>query len=127
MPFIDVKDCRLFYQIDDFTDAWTSPDTVLFVHGFTECTEAWRAWVPHFSRRFRMVRIDQRGFGQSGAVAKDYKLTTELYIDDLLMQSFFIQRSTGRIGFIAQECQAKFSNLKFFEMNFDTWQKSEEK
>ena len=83
MPFIDVKDCKLFYQIDDCTDGWTTPETVLFVHGFTECTEAWRGWVPHFSRRYRMVRIDQRGFGQSGAVAKDYQLTTELYIDDL--------------------------------------------
>jgi hypothetical protein len=39
----------------------------------------------------------------------------ELYIDDLLMQSFFFQRSTGRIGFIAQESEAQFSNLKFYE------------
>lgn len=30
-----------------------------------------------------MVRIDQRGFGQSGPVAKDYPLTTALYLDDL--------------------------------------------
>ena len=55
----------------------------LFVHGFTENTEAWRAWVPHFSRRYRMIRIDQRGFGQSGAVPKDFQLTTDLYVDDL--------------------------------------------
>lgn len=83
MPYIDVPDCRLYYAIDDHTDAWTRPDTVLFVHGFTECTEAWRAWVPHFSRRYRVLRIDQRGFGQSGPVAKDYPLTTERYVDDL--------------------------------------------
>ena len=51
----------------------------------------------------------------------------ELYIDDLLMQSFFFQRSTGRIGFIAQESEAQFSNLKFYEMNFDDWQKMEKK
>ena len=43
------------------------------------------------------------------------------------MQSFFFQRSTGRVGFIAQECQVKFSNLKFYEMNFDNWQKTETK
>jgi len=49
----------------------------------------------------------------------------ELYIDDLLMQSFFFLRSTGRVGFIAQESEAQFSNLKFFEMNFDGWQKTE--
>lgn len=83
MPFLDLQDCKLYYAIDDHTDPWTRPDTVLFVHGFTECTEAWRAWVPHFSRRYRMVRIDQRGFGQSGAVPKNYPLTTELYVDDL--------------------------------------------
>jgi 3-oxoadipate enol-lactonase len=29
------------------------------------------------------VRLDQRGFGQSGPVAKDYSLTTERYVDDL--------------------------------------------
>ena len=83
MPYLDVKDCRLHYKVDDHTDPWTKPDTVLFVHGFTENTEAWRAWVPHFSRRYRMVRLDQRGFGESGFVDKDYPLTTELYVDDL--------------------------------------------
>ena len=70
MPYLELPDCNLFYTIDDHTDAWTKPETVLFVHGFTETGEAWRAWVPHFSRRYRMVRIDQRGFGRSGAVAK---------------------------------------------------------
>ncbi len=83
MPYIDLPDCRQHYLIDDHTDGWTTPETVLFVHGFTECTEAWRAWVPHFSRHFRMVRIDQRGFGLSTPVPKDYPLTNERYIDDL--------------------------------------------
>lgn len=46
----------------------------------------------------------------------------ELYIDDLLMQSFFIERATGRIGFLAQESEAQFSGLKFYQMNFDEWQ-----
>ena len=62
-------DLSMFYTIDDHTDAWTEAETVVFVHGFTECTEAWRSWVPHFSRKYRVVRYDQRGFGQSGAVA----------------------------------------------------------
>ena len=83
MPYLELPDCKLFYKLDDHTDPWTRPDTVLFVHGFTENTEAWRAWVPHFSRRYRVVRIDQRGFGQSGPVAKDFPLTTELFVDDL--------------------------------------------
>jgi 3-oxoadipate enol-lactonase len=53
MPHLDLSDCKLHYLIDDHTVAWTKSDTVLFVHGFTECTEAWRAWVPYFSRRYR--------------------------------------------------------------------------
>jgi 3-oxoadipate enol-lactonase len=84
MPYLELTDCNLFYTIDDHTDAWTRPETVLFVHGFTETSEAWRAWVPHFSRRYSVVRIDQRGFGRSGAVAKEFPLTTELFVDDLV-------------------------------------------
>ncbi|MGZ9005781.1 MAG: alpha/beta fold hydrolase [Burkholderiales bacterium] len=84
MPYLELKDCNLYYTLDDHTDPWTEPQTVLFVHGFTENTEAWRQWVPHFSRHYRVVRIDQRGFGKSGAVPKDYRLTTGLYVDDLV-------------------------------------------
>src|ERR1043166_3172419 len=85
MPFLDLPpDFKLFYKIDDHTDAWTAPETVVFVHGFTENTEAWRAWVPHFSRRYRVIRYDQRGFGQTGAVPADFTITTELFVDDLV-------------------------------------------
>ena len=83
MPYVDRPDCKLFYTVDDHTDPWSTPECVVFVHGFTENTEAWRAWVPYFSRRYRVIRFDQRGFGQSGPVAKDYRLTTELYVSDL--------------------------------------------
>jgi pimeloyl-ACP methyl ester carboxylesterase len=84
MPYLDLPDCRLHYVVDDHSDGWTRPETVLFVHGFTECSEAWRGWVPHVSRRYRMLRIDQRGFGLSTPVAKDYPLTTTRYVDDLV-------------------------------------------
>ena len=49
----------------------------------------------------------------------------ELYVDDLLMQSFFFEKSSGRIGFISQENEAQFSNLKFYQMNFAGWEKAE--
>jgi hypothetical protein len=42
----------------------------------------------------------------------------ELYVDDLLMQTFFYLRGSGRIGFICQESDVKYSDLKFFRMNF---------
>jgi pimeloyl-ACP methyl ester carboxylesterase len=83
MPYLALEDCKLYYTIDDHTDPWARPPSVLFEHGFTENTEAWRQWVPHFSRHYRVIRIDQRGFGQSGALPRDYRLTTERYVDDL--------------------------------------------
>jgi pimeloyl-ACP methyl ester carboxylesterase len=83
MPYLDLPDCKLFYTLDDHTDPWTRPETVLLVHGFTESGEAWRAWVPHFSRRYRVLRIDQRGFGRSGAMPATYPLTTARYVEDL--------------------------------------------
>jgi len=41
----------------------------------------------------------------------------ELYIDDLLMQSFLMFMPSGRISFISQETEAQFSQLKFYSMN----------
>jgi hypothetical protein len=43
------------------------------------------------------------------------------------MQSFFFERATGPIGFLAQESEAQFSNLKFYEMNFEDWGRGEKK
>lgn len=38
----------------------------------------------------------------------------ELYIDDLLMQSFFFFTPTGRIGLISQEAEMRISQLKVY-------------
>lgn len=85
MPYLDLPpDLRLYYKVDDYTDPWSEPDTVLLVHGANENTEAWRAWVPHLSRYYRVIRFDQRGFGRSGAVPEGYTYTTELFVDDFV-------------------------------------------
>ncbi|HEX4328451.1 MAG TPA: alpha/beta fold hydrolase, partial [Burkholderiales bacterium] len=83
MPYLQLPDLKLFYTVDDHTDPWTRPETIVFIHGFTECTEAWRCWVPHFSRYYRVVRYDLRGFGQSGPVPADFPFTTEMVVNDL--------------------------------------------
>ena len=84
MPYLDLTpDFQLYYEIDDHTDAWTKPDTIVMVHGFTENTTAWRAWVPHLARHYRVIRFDQRGFGRSTPVARDFTFTTELLVDNV--------------------------------------------
>jgi pimeloyl-ACP methyl ester carboxylesterase len=48
-----------------YTDPWRTHDTVVFIHGNAESGEAWYAWVPYFSRRFQILRLDLPGFGKS--------------------------------------------------------------
>ena len=72
------------YRVDDFTDPWTTPETVLMLHGTAESGPAWYGWVPHFARRFRVVRPDMRGFGDSTPMPRDFPWTLDLVIDDLL-------------------------------------------
>ncbi|HEY4373269.1 MAG TPA: alpha/beta hydrolase [Burkholderiales bacterium] len=74
---------RLHYMVDDYTDPWTTPQTILMVHGFAESGEAWRAWVPHLARHYRVVRFDMRGYGQSTPMAADYAWTMEMLLGDI--------------------------------------------
>ena len=46
---------QLHYVVDDFTDPWQPAETLVLVHGLAESAEAWRAWVPHLSRHYRLV------------------------------------------------------------------------
>ena len=74
---------RLYYEIDDWTDAWKKPETVVMIHGFSENTTAYRAWVPHLARNYRVIRFDQLGFGKSSAVADDFTFTTGLFVGNI--------------------------------------------
>ena len=95
MPtFQSSPDLEMFYQVDDFTDPWTEPETILMLHGNCESGAAWYAWVPHLARRFRVVRPDMRGYGASTPMARDFPWTLDILIDDYvrLMQALEIQR-----------------------------------
>ncbi len=76
-------DLDLHCREDDFTDPWTTPEVVVLLHGNAESGEAWRAWVPHLARRFRVIRPDQRGFGQSTPMPRDFPWTIDVLTTDL--------------------------------------------
>ena len=85
MPYLELSaNTQLYYEIDDWTDPWTRPETVVMIHGFAECTEAWYAWVPHLARRYRVIRFDQLGFGRSSTVAGHFTFTNELLVDKVV-------------------------------------------
>ena len=74
----------MHYRVDDFTDPWTEPRTVVLLHGVAESSIAWYGWVPHFARRYRVVRPDMRGFGQTTAMPADHAWSLDELADDLL-------------------------------------------
>jgi hypothetical protein len=36
----------LHYELDNFTDPWTTPETILLIHGVADTSKAWFAWIP---------------------------------------------------------------------------------
>lgn len=73
----------LHVDIDDFTDPWAPAESIIFLHGLAESGLLWRAWSPHFSRRWRVIRPDHRGFGRSSPVTADFPWRLETLEDDL--------------------------------------------
>jgi 3-oxoadipate enol-lactonase len=73
MPVIrTAPDLETYYRIDDFTDPWTQAPWIVLMHGVAESSDAWYAWIPHLARRYRVLRFDVRGFGQSTAMPRDH-------------------------------------------------------
>jgi len=74
---------RLHVLIDDFTDPWRQPQTVVMVHSMGQSLEAWRSWVPHLARHFRVVRFDVRGFGESTPMPETAHWSIERLLADI--------------------------------------------
>ncbi len=53
------------YEDHRFAPPWTSPQTVVMVHGNAESSHAWTCFVPHLAGKYRVVRPDMPGFGAS--------------------------------------------------------------
>src|SRR5215212_6065759 len=86
MPaFHPSPDLDMHYQVDDFTDPWRQPQTILMLHGNAESGLAWYAWVPALARQYRVVRPDMRGFGQSTPMPRDYPWTLDRLVEDFCL------------------------------------------
>ena len=78
-------DCTLHYLVDDYSDPWREPQTVLMMHGNAESGAAWYAWVPQLARHYRVVRPDMRGFGASTPMPRDFHWTLDRICDDYIV------------------------------------------
>src|SRR5262249_51841645 len=79
MPtFSPSSELQMHYLVDDFTDPWTEPETILLLHGNAESSLSWYGWVPLLARRFRVVRPDMRGYGASTPMPRDFKWSLDV-------------------------------------------------
>src|SRR5829696_759033 len=84
MQRVTVSDgLSIAYRIDDFTDPWKEPETVFLLHSAMSSSRRLYAMVPHFARRFRVVRVDLRGHGESQVPRADQPLTLERLTQDV--------------------------------------------
>ncbi len=76
-----------------FGAPWQDGDPILLLHGVAESRVAWQQWVPLLSGRFRVIRPDLPGFGQS-PLSASYSCTTKEVAGDLvrLMDMLRIER-----------------------------------
>jgi len=85
MPTVDTNGCKMFYEVDDFTDPWMSgTETVWLQHGVGRSTEFWYHWVPALAREYRVIRRDMRGHGQSSAPPPDHEWSLDELASDML-------------------------------------------
>jgi pimeloyl-ACP methyl ester carboxylesterase len=95
MPTLRIApDLDLHYRVDNFTEPWREPETILMLHGNAESGRVWYGWMPRLARHYRIVRPDMRGFGQSTPMPRDFPWTLDRIIDDYcaLMDELGIER-----------------------------------
>jgi pimeloyl-ACP methyl ester carboxylesterase len=100
---------RIAYYIDDYTDPWTTPDTVLLLHAAMGNSQRFFKWVPRLARDFRVVRMDLRGHGASQMTPPDAEFTLAQLVADAVAlldllgveSAHVVGNSAG--GYVAQQ------------------------
>jgi len=84
MPEVAISGCELYYEIVDLTPPWISaPETILFYHGLGSTSGIWAQWLPLLADRFRIIRFDMRGHGQSTFPEGGAPVTLDNLTDDV--------------------------------------------
>ena len=84
MPVARIDDTLdMYYEIDDYTDPWKTPETIVLQHGNTRSGRFWYAWVPLLARQYRVVRPDYRGMGRSTVPPSGYPVSFSGLAKDL--------------------------------------------
>src|SRR5207237_7769255 len=73
------------YEVTDVTAPWNGePETIIFHHGVGITGDLWLEWLPILADRYRLVRLDMRGFGRSPVPAPGFAWSMDLLAEDTL-------------------------------------------
>ena len=81
--FLASDGVRIAYTIDDFTDPWKPPATLLLLHAAMGSSKRWYAAVPALCRHYRVVRMDLRGHGESQVPPAEPPLAMDRLVQDV--------------------------------------------
>lgn len=107
--FTTADGLKLAYYIDDFTDPWRKPDTVLLLHAAMGNSRRWFQWVPKLARQYRVVRLDLRGHGNSEIPKATDDFSLSLLVSDVLALLDLVGARTAHVvgnsagGYVSQQ------------------------
>jgi len=84
VAFADSGNARLRYELTDIVPPWRGHETILFHHGVGTSLEIWSDWLPILVDRYRLLRFDMRGCGQSTRPPASFHWSIDQFVDDLL-------------------------------------------
>ena len=75
---------KIHYYLDDFTDPWLECETIVVLHGCGATGKLTYRIVPGLARKYRVLRLDERGVGESDVPPGGYKPSLERFTEDVL-------------------------------------------
>jgi len=100
MPKVTANNYETHYECDDFTDPWTPAETIWIQHGFGRSSRFWYHWVPPLARRYRVIRRDLRGHGQSADPGPNYMWSVEELLTD--MKGFLDALNLDQVHYVGE-------------------------
>ncbi|NOT58380.1 MAG: alpha/beta hydrolase [Deltaproteobacteria bacterium] len=100
MPTVTANNYEMYYEVDDFTPPWKPSETLWIQHGFGRSGRFWYHWVPPLAGKYRVLRRDMRGHGQSADPGVDYVWS----VDDLLndMKGFLDALRIDQVHYVGE-------------------------
>jgi len=95
LPIEKVNDIEMYYEVTDFTNPWEEPNALVLVHGYISNARFWFPQVPVFCREFKVITVDNRGYGRTTIPQKGFTVKTmasdlKILLDKLKVNKAYI-------------------------------------